>query len=206
MTIGPMTERNDERGRPPGTNIANYTPATRAQRLGEADKALQEELEKDSGVQSARATLEQAQAKLELAQQHRNTIPWAPYNRRNDQQYRTWQNAVAGVTAGKEAVRTAEKAVRMALNDAAASRTSARFRAQEQERTARQEAEVARHSMLEEAAFHEAAFSAHIASGGTKESFDSAFPGLWRAELARRTKERMGQQEKELRASGRYQL
>jgi len=205
MTIGPMTERNDDAHHPRGSQV-DYTPATRAQRLGEADKALQEELEKDSGVQSARAALSQAQAKLELAQQHRNTIPWAPYNRRNDQQYRTWQNAVAGVTAGKEAVRTAEKAVRMALNDAAASRTSARFRAQEQERTARQEAEVARHSMLEEAAFHEAAFSAHIASGGTKESFDSAFPGLWRAELARRTKERMGQQEKELRASGRYQL
>ncbi len=199
-----MTERNDERGRPPGTNIANYTPATRAQRLGEADKALQEELEKDSGVQSARATLEQAQAKLELAQQHRNTIPWAPYNRRNDQQYRTWQNAVAGVTAGKEAVRTAEKAVRMALNDAAASRTSARFRAQEQERVARQEAEVARHSMLEEAAFKEQAYAAHLAVGGDRDTFDSVFPSMWKAELKRRTSERMGEQERQLRASGRY--
>ncbi len=206
MTVGPMTERNNDPWQPRGTNLVNYTPDTRAQRLGEADKALQEELEKDSGVQAARATLEQAQAKLELAQQHRNTIPWAPYNRRNDQQYRTWQNAVAGVTACKEAVKTCEKAVRMALNDAAASRTSARFRAQEQERTARQEAEVARHSMLEEAAFKEQAYAAHLAIGGNRDTFDSAFPSMWKAELRRRTEVRMGEQTRQLRASGRYQL
>ena len=151
MSVDPMTERNDERGRPPGTNIANYTPATRAQRLGEADKALQEELEKDSGVQAARATLEQAQAKLTLAQQYRNTVPWAPYERRNDQRHRDWQNAVQAVQEAKGAVAVAEKAYHAARNDAAASRTSARFRTEEDARRKRQEAEQERHAMLEEA-------------------------------------------------------
>jgi len=200
-----MTERNDERGRPPGTNIANYTPATRAQRLGEADKALQEELEKDSGVQAARATLEQAQAKLTLAQQYRNTVPWAPYERRNDQRHRDWQNAVQAVQEAKGAVAVAEKAYHAARNDAAASRTSARFRTEEDARRKRQEAEQERHAMLEEATAKEKAYAAWLAVGGQGgDAFDSVWPGMWKAELKRRTEARVGEQERELRASGRY--
>ncbi len=99
-----------------------------------------------------------------------------------------------------------EKAWNVARNDAASARIQAGFRAKEKERTEQQEREQKQHADLEEAAFRERAWSAYVAEGGTRDQFDKAFEGMWRAELRRRTEARMGAQERELRASGRYQL
>jgi hypothetical protein len=206
MSIGDMRENNNEWWRPPGTNIVNYTQATRAQRLSEADRALVEELEKDSDVQAARAALEQAQAKLQLAQAHRNTVPYVAYNRRNDQRHRDWQNAVAAVQEAKGAVATAEKALGVARNDAASARIQGRFRQEEKERAERQEREQAQFAMLEEAEAKEKAWAAYVAVGGTADMFESYWPGHWKRIVAARAEERLGAQERELRASGRYQL
>ena len=152
-------------------------------------------------VEEAGRALQQAQARLQLAESRRATIP---YDHRQPQRLREWRAAVSDVEAAKVAVVTAEKAFRVAKNDAAGARIQAGFRAKEKERTERQEREQKLHADLEEAGFREKAWSAYVAEGGTREGFESAFPGLWRGELARRTKERMGAQEKEFRASGRY--
>ena len=154
-------------------------------------------------VEEAGRALSQAQAHLQLAESRKATLP---YDHRHPQRLAEWRAAVSDVEAAKVAVKTAEKAFHVARNDAASARIQAGFRAKEKERTERQEREQAQHAMLEEAAFQERCWSAFTAEGGTREQFDAAFPGMWRAELKRRSEARMGQQEKELRASGRYQL
>ena len=154
-------------------------------------------------VEEAGKVLQQAQAKLQLAESRKATIP---YDHRHPQRLREWKAAVADVEAAKVGVATAEKAFNVARNDAASARIQAGFRAQEKERTERQEREQKLHADLEEAGFREKAWSAFVAEGGTKEGFEKAFEGMWRAELRRRTEARMGAQERELRASGRYQL
>jgi len=154
-------------------------------------------------VEEAGKALEQAQARLQLAESRKSTIP---YDHRQPQRLREWKAAVSDVEAAKVAVKTAEKAWNVARNDAASARIQAGFRAKEKERTEQQEREQKQHADLEEAAFRERAWSAYVAEGGTRDQFDKAFEGMWRAELRRRTEARMGAQERELRASGRYQL
>src|SRR6266567_912380 len=152
-------------------------------------------------VEEAGKALEQAQARLQLAESRKSTIP---YDHRQPQRLREWKAAVSDVEAAKVAVKTAEKAWNVARNDAASARIQAGFRAKEKERTEQQEREQKQHADLEEAAFRERAWSAYVAEGGTRDQFDKAFEGMWRAELRRRTEARMGAQERELRASGRY--
>ncbi len=152
-------------------------------------------------VEEAGKALLEAQARLQLAESRKSTIP---YDHRHPQRLREWRAAVSEVEAAKVAVKTAERSFHVARNDAASARIQAGFRAKEKERTERLEAEQKRHADLEEAGFRERAWSAFVAEGGTADQFESAFPGLWRGELARRTKEHMGAQERELRASGRY--
>ncbi|SRR6266702_2172311 len=154
-------------------------------------------------VEEAGRALQQAQARLQLAESRRATIP---YDHRQPQRLREWRAAVSEVEAAKVGVATAERAFNVARNDAASARIQAGFRAKEKERTEQQEREQKQHAMLEEAAYQERAWSAYVAEGGSRAEFDKAFPGLWHAELKRRTLERMGAQERELRASGRYQL
>ncbi len=154
-------------------------------------------------VEEAGRALSQAQAKLQLAESRKATIP---YDHRHPSRLREWRAAVSEVEAAKVAVKTAEKAFHVARNDAASARIQAGFRAKEKERTEQQEREQKLHADLEEAGFRERAWSAFVAEGGTRDQFDKAFEGLWRSELRRRTEARMGQQERELRQSGRYQL
>ncbi len=154
-------------------------------------------------VEEASKALQQAQARLTLAESRKATVP---YDHRHPSRLREWRAAVSDVEAAKVAVKTAEKAWSVARNDAASARIQAGFRAKEKERTEQQEREQKLHADLEEAGFRERAWSAFTAEGGTKEGFEKAFEGMWRAELKRRTEARMGAQERELRASGRYQL
>jgi len=154
-------------------------------------------------VEEAGKALLAAQARLQLAESRKSTIP---YDHRQPQRLAEWRAAVSEVEAAKVGVATAEKAFNVARNDAASARIQAGFRAKEKERTERQERAQKLHADLEEAGFRERAWSAFVAEGGTRDQFEKAFEGMWRAELRRRTEARMGAQERELRASGRYQL
>jgi membrane-bound lytic murein transglycosylase len=197
-------KKTDDPGRPP--SHVPYTAANLEKRLAAAGAELGAYLAADPGVQAAGTALEQAQARLQIALDRKAAVPYPGFTQRAPQRLREWQAAVSDVEQSKAEVAVAEKAWRVAQNDAAAARHSAQRQTQEQERAKLQEREAAQHAMLEEAAFKEQAWAAAIASGSTREQFDKMFEGLWRAELRRRTEARMGQERAAMIASGRYQF
>jgi hypothetical protein len=199
-----MIQRNDDPGRPP--SHIPYTQANLEKRMAQAGAELGAYLASDPGVQAAGTALEQAMAKLQMAEDRKANVPYPGFTQRAPQRLRDWQGAVSDVEAAKAEVVIAEKAWRVAQNDAAAARHSAQRQNQEKERASRLEAEQARHAMLEEAEEREKAWAAYVAVGGTREMFDSWFPVHYKRVIAARAQERMGAQTRELRASGKYQL
>lgn len=197
-------EMKEDPGRYP-THVP-YTQTNLEKRMAAQGAELGSYLAADPGVQAAGAALEQAQARLQMAEDRKGNVPYPNTPSRSSQRLREWQNAVSSVAAAKVEVATAQKAFWAAQNDAAAARHSAGQHKEEKERATRLEAEQARHAMLEESAAMEKAWSAYVAVGGTREMFDAYWPGHWKRIVAARAEERVGAQERELRASGRYQL
>src|SRR5437667_10814864 len=101
----------------------DYNPQNLEQRLADAGKTLQSELENSQAVQSAKTDYENAKAALELAESHKAAWP----GNASKSKLAEWHACVNDIASRKVFLAQAETNYRKALNDAASARYAARL-------------------------------------------------------------------------------
>ncbi len=169
--------------------MIDYNRSAVLTKMQELDARRQAERDADPTVASAQKTLASAQHKLEeeedgAAHPDRDRR-WAHWTQGQRLSVRSqWGERVA---QAKQAVADAEQGLRTAEGAHIRTRYLAGLEAKKAEQQAARDAEQANFAAEQEAQAKEQFRGAYLASGGTSEQFEAAWPGMWRKELATRT-------------------
>lgn len=158
-------------------------------------EAYEQRLEADTTVSEAKRALSRAQANLEELQAYTRGLPF-----QQRVQY------TGNFTQAQEAITQAQAAYSKATNDFARKEYLASLEAKKAEQRQALETEQARYAQEQEAQAKAEFRSRYLASGGTPEAFEKAFPEMWQAELMRRTQQESHTLRQHMLASGRYNL
>jgi hypothetical protein len=160
----------------------------------------------DPDVLAAKQALEDARQFHLEEQDIKENLPLDPAWRRYNQEQRMSVKSQMDerIRQAKLKIDEAEKAVWAAENAAARKRREAQQEAEKAEKKRIRDEQAAAYSATIEAQTKAQFLSSWVAEGGTAEAFETAWPGLWKSELVKRTRARQETMQNQMRA--RYQM